>query len=287
MEIDREAFRRVIFVPILLALFSVAILGNAYLSTGAFLQRDIDLKGGVQLTIEYPKAVDINTLESHLKSTLGTQDIRVRTTTSPATGNPLGLMVEAGVTDDVGLEEAIGDYLKIALTDENRSITNFGSALAATFWRQAQKAVMLACLFMSLIIVFTFRKPILFGTILANVGLDLLTTVAIMSLLGIKLSLASIAALLMLLGYGVDSNILLCSRALKERGGTTIERVNEAFKTGLTMTLTTMVAMAALYIFAQAPELKTISGVLLFGLGADMIYTWTMNVNVVLWVSKE
>ena len=287
MEVSREDFRKVMFVPVLLALLSIIILGSAYLSSGTILTRDIDLKGGMQLTIEYGKTFDINGLESRLKSSLQTEDIRVRTTTSTTTGEQIGLIIEAGVSDDEQLEQEVSDYLGIEITDENRSITNFGSALAATFWRQAKKAIALACLFMSLIIVFTFRKPVLFATILANVALDMITAVAIMELLGIKLSLASIAALLMLLGYGVDSNILLCSRALKERGGTTIERVNEAFRTGITMTITTMVALAALYIFAQAPELKVISGVLLFGLAADMVYTWTMNVNVVLWVSGD
>ena len=135
---------------------------------------------------------------------------------------------------------------------------------------------------MCLIIVAAFKKPILFGAIMLNVFADLATTIAVMSILNIKLSLAAIAALLMILGYGVDSNILLCTRAIKERGGTRLERINMTLPTGITMTATTMAPLFAIMLLARASELKTIAAILLIGLAADFIYTWLMNVNILL-----
>jgi len=226
--------------------------------------------------------VDINAFESFLKDELGTSDIRVRTNSDPTTQRQLGIQIEAGDVDTDLLEAKTGEFLGITLSDDNRSITEFESSLAAGFWRQAQKAITIAIILMSLIVVLAFKKPILFGAIMLNVFADLATTIAVMSLLNIKLSLAAIAALLMILGYGVDSNILLCTRAIKERGGTRLERINATLPTGITMTATTMAPLLAILVFARAPELKTIAEILLIGLAADFIYTWFMNVNILL-----
>ena len=281
MKLTEKQYRRGMILPVVLLILSIGIVGNAFFS-GEVLEKDIDLKGGVQLTISYTKSVDASKFEDYLQDKLGTSDVRIRTSSDPTTREQIGLQIEVGVVDTDKLEGAVEDYLKIKLTDKNRSITNFESALAESFWKQGQKAVLLAVALMSIIIVFAFKKPILFGTIILNVFADLLTTVAVMSLFGIKLSLAAIAALLMILGYGVDSNILLCTRALKERGGTRLERINETLQTGITMSATTIAPLLAIMFLARAPALKTIALVLVIGLVSDFIYTWLINVNVLL-----
>lgn len=285
IKLTEKQFRTGMAIPIVLLVLSLGVIASAFFQ-GEILERDIDLKGGVQLTVSYSKPVDIPTFEKYLQDKLGTSDVRVRTNSDPTTRALIGLQVEAGDIEIEDLEEAVEGYLKIELTDKNRSVTNFESSLATSFWKQGQKAVILAVLLMSIIIVFSFKKPVLFGTIMLNVFADLITTVAVMSLLGIKLSLAAIAALLMILGYGVDSNILLCTRVLKERWGTRLDRINETMITGITMTATTISPLVAIMFFARAPALKTIALVLVIGLAADFIYTWFVNVNILLRIKK-
>jgi len=50
--------------------------------------------------------------------------------------------------------------------------------------------------------------------ILAAVS-DIISTIAVTNLLGLKMSTAGIAALLMLIGYSVDTDILLTTKVLK------------------------------------------------------------------------
>ena len=281
MNLTEGFYKRGAVLPIILIVFTLAVLGMG-MFRGQILERDIDLKGGVQIMVNYREPVDTNSFESFLKSELETPDIRVRTNSDPATQRQLGLQIEAGVVDVDLLEAKAGEFLGFTLSDENRSITHFESSLAAGFWKQAQKAILLAVVLMCIIVVIAFKKPILFGAIMLNVFADLGTTIAVMSILNIKLSLAAIAALLMILGYGVDSNILLCTRAIKERGGTRLERINMTLPTGITMTATTMAPLFAIMLLARASELKTIAAILLIGLAADFIYTWLMNVNILL-----
>jgi len=52
------------------------------------------------------------------------------------------------------------------------------------------------------------------------------------------------------------------------------------------MSATTIAPLTAILFFARAPALKTISLVLIIGLLADFIYTWFVNVNILLRIKK-
>jgi preprotein translocase subunit SecF len=122
---------------------------------------------------------------------------------------------------------------------------------------------------------------------------DMLIAAAFMNVAGIELSLGTVAALLMLIGYSVDSDILLTTRVLKRRG-TVQENISNAMKTGITMTTTTLAALVVMYVvstysylvipsFSQITLLSNISIVLIFGLVADLLNTWLLNTSVLRW----
>jgi len=104
-----------------------------------------------------------------------------------------------------------------------------------------------------------------------------------MNLLGIKLSTASVAALLMLLGYSVDSNILLSVRVIKRKAGTVAERIAKAIKTGVTMSITTLIALSTIYFITPSRILQQIAIVLILGLIFDFINTWIQNAAILRW----
>jgi len=114
-----------------------------------------------------------------------------------------------------------------------------------------------------------------------------------MTIFGISLSLGTVAALLMLIGYAVDTNILLSMRVLK-RKGTTEDKIIGAFNTGFLMTTTTIAAVFALFIvsdllclilpnFYRMPVIPDICLVLIFGLFADIFNTWITNAQLLRW----
>ena len=70
---------------------------------------------------------------------------------------------------------------------------------------------------------------------------DITMTLAVVDLLGMKISSAGIIAFLMLIGYSVDTDILLTTRVLRRRGENVNARIWASFKTGITMTLTAIV----------------------------------------------
>jgi preprotein translocase subunit SecF len=145
---------------------------------------------------------------------------------------------------------------------------------------------------MATVVYFVFRTPIPSAAVILAAASDLMIALGGMSLFNIPISTATIAALLMIIGYSVDTDIMLTTRVLKRRSGTLDERIKEAMKTGVTMSLTTIVAMATLYLVVTfmvpaAGLLGNIAIVLLLGLIADLMTTWMTNVGILRYYVTE
>jgi preprotein translocase subunit SecF len=117
---------------------------------------------------------------------------------------------------------------------------------------------------------------------------DIAVTVAVVNLLGLKVSTAGVAAFLMLVGYSVDTDILLTTRVLKYKRGTVYERVLSSMKTGLTMSFSTMAAALVGYFVSQSSTIKEIMLIIFIGMIADIIMTWIQNVSLLrMYVDKK
>jgi len=139
------------------------------------------------------------------------------------------------------------------------------------------------------IVVFIYFKTFApsMAVILAALS-DIVVTLAVFNLTGIKLSTAGIAAFLMLIGYSVDTDILLSTRVLKRKEGSVMDRVYNAMRTGLTMSATTLSAVLIALIFVQSEIVKQIMIILFIGLLVDLIMTWIQNVGILrLYLEKK
>ncbi len=112
---------------------------------------------------------------------------------------------------------------------------------------------------------------------------DIIETLAIVNLLGMKVSTAGVAAFLMLIGYSVDTDILLTTKVLKRKEGTVFESTLTAVKTGMMLTITAIIAVVVALFFAQADVLKEIMTIILIGLLLDIVNTWIQNAGILRW----
>lgn len=118
---------------------------------------------------------------------------------------------------------------------------------------------------------------------------DILMTLAVVDLIGMKLSTAGIVAFLMLIGYSVDTDILLTTRVLKRRDTSVNHEAFGAFKTGMTMTLTAIaaIAIALFFVYSFQTSLNQIFIILLTGLFFDILNTWITNVVLIKWFAER
>ena len=114
---------------------------------------------------------------------------------------------------------------------------------------------------------------------------DITMTLAVVDIVNMKISAAGIVAFLMLIGYSVDTDILLTTRVLKRRGTSVNSEILSAFKTGMTMTLTAIasVAVALFFVYSFQTSLNQIFIILLIGLFFDMLNTWVTNTTLIKW----
>lgn len=184
-------------------------------------------------------------------------------------------------------------FSTLGLTPQNAlfSKREVGSALGQAFWQNAVSVVAIGLILIAIVIFFFFRELFPTFSILLAAIIDILTALAGMAVLGIPLSLVTLPALLMLIGYAVDTEILLSTHLFKQRdGGSNAERTWTSFKTGMTMTATTLGTLAVMTVisyFSQITVIFEIAAVLLFGLLGDVLTSWLLNAPMLLWHAER
>jgi preprotein translocase subunit SecF len=169
------------------------------------------------------------------------------------------------------------------ISEENINIRDISPSITGLFIEQSIKAVLFAFLFMAVVVFWRFKTAVPSFAVILSAFSDIITTLALMILLKIQLSMGSFVALLLLICYSVDTDILLTTRLLVKKQKKIQERVKDAMKTGLTMAGTTISAMTMLLLVATSTLLREIAVVILIGLLVDLINTWIQNLGILWW----
>jgi preprotein translocase subunit SecF len=125
------------------------------------------------------------------------------------------------------------------------------------------------------------------GAVILAAASTVLFTLAVIDLIGMRLQTAGVAAFLMLIGYSVDTDILVSTRVLKTQDGTIMSRIVGAFKTGITMQITTTIVTLVAYLATNSAVIEQIMLILFIGMIGDMIFTWLQNAGILYWYAKR
>ena len=282
---DRN-YKTLLIIPIILLLFSIVYMGVFYSKNHDFIKKDISLTGGTSVTL-YEK-VDINDLESFLNNEL--IEVNIREISDLITREQIAVIIETTADGDT-TKALLEKYVGHELNEENSSFEFSEPSFTKDFYKQLIFANLLAFVLMSIVVFFLFRKLILSFTVIFCVLIDIIMTISFSNLIGLKISTGGIIAFLMLIGYSVDTDILLTNRIFKRHEGTLNEKIWGAFKTGITMTLASLFAVVAslLVVKSFSPILTQIFLIISIGLVFDIINTWITNVSIIKWyvLSKE
>jgi preprotein translocase subunit SecF len=251
-----------------------------YTTTGDFLHKGVSLKGGVTITI--PGYLDAVTLESALRQQYPQNDISVRYLRG-SSGEQSGIVVDADISEVV----AVQDFVKVIKQQTGITelgVESFGSRLSQDFFKQLFIGLFIAFIFMGLVVFLYFRVFVPSIAVMLSAASDIIITLAILNLTGFKLSTAGIAALLMLIGYSVDTDLLLTIRVLKQKDTESVnEAIYGAIKTGGLMTLTAIAAVVSVLLFTNSEVMYQIMHILCIGLFVDLVTTWIQNVSILRW----
>jgi len=270
-DVNKYTPRQMVMIPMVILILSLAILGFNMATTGMPVRPGIDFSGGTAVTLfttDTPGQLE--------------QKFQGYPLLSIGEGVNNGKYLKFGPMDDASLQ-ALASLIGAEYPDAK--IDQIGASFGKTLQEQALIALIISFTGMAIVVFLAFRTLVPAVAVIFCAFTDIAMTAAGMSLVGIDLSLPTVAALLMLIGYSVDSDILLTMRVLK-RQGKLEEKLSGAFQTGIIMTTTTLAAVAAMWVVAFAGQITVIweiATVLLIGLVLDMMNTWLTNAGIIKW----
>jgi preprotein translocase subunit SecF len=284
---DRH-YKTLLLIPLALLIFSFVYMGIFYSNHHDFFQKDISLSGGTSVTIN--EKIDTTALQAALKARFG--EVNIREVSDLVTGEQIATIVET-TANAVDVKAFLEDYLGYKLIEgENSSFESTDASLGKSFYNQLLIAMLVAFVFMAIVVFILFRTTVPSGAVVLSAFADIMMTLVTINILGIKMSSAGIIALLMLIGYSVDTDILLTNRVLRRHEEITLNhKLWSAFKTGVTMSLVSLIAVLVALIFVRSfsSTLNQIFTILIIGLIFDIFNTWVTNVSIIKWymLSKE
>lgn len=229
----------------------IILLGIVFFFVNGGFVQDIDFAGGITMTVDMGKNVDLDEVADVVKSA----DESIK---SPkvlrADGNQVVIQtaaVEAG-TETLILNKLIEHY---GITDEAVvSQENIHATMGAQLRAQALKAALIACLLM--LVYITIRFEFFTG---ASAVICLLHDVLIMlsfyAIFKIPMNSNFIAAMLTIIGYSINNTIVVFDRvrenqrkAMREVKSLVNTSISQTLKRSLYTTLTTIIPVILLYI---------------------------------------
>ena len=275
IDITKYPVKELVAIPLIILLIALAVLTYTQLSVDSPVHMGMDFKGGTW--------VKVGTDETREELTAKFSAFSVTLVASTGVGNEK--RIEFDMTGGSQEYDQLIDMLNTEYGVGTYRIESISPRFGKQYQTQALLAIAIAFTLMAVVVFVVFRTFIPPLAVIFAAFSDIVIAVACMDLIGMELSLGTVAALLMLIGYSVDSNILLTTNLLRKKGELN-EKLRNTMRTGITMTSTTLSAVFAMFLvsfYIDIPILKDISIVLLFGLVMDLMNTWLLNAGVLRW----
>jgi preprotein translocase subunit SecF len=243
MRLSRYGF----FLSGLLCLASILLFFFVGLNVG------VDFKGGTVVSIRTEQAANIDELRSKI-DTLGLGSAELQEYGSP---RDILIRLEAQAGGDeaeqaavVKLKEALGPGI------EYRSVEVVGPKVSAELAQEGILAVVLSIICVLFYIWFQFEWQFAVGAVLSLLH-DVVLTIGLFCLIGLEFNLSIIAAILTIVGYSLNDTVVVFDRIrefLRKYKSMPLAdlidfSINSVLPRTLLTSVTTLIALTALYVF--------------------------------------
>ncbi len=250
-----------------------AIIASAILYAAIGLNFGIDFRGGILMEVrvpDVPHVTDVrNAFEGAALGEVSIQefgeetDFLVRIERQPGGDEAQQTAVERARSL---LGAAFGESV------EYRRVEFVGPTVSQDLLRGGAIAVILAVVAMLLYIMFRFELTFAWGAVAALVH-DVILTVGVFSLTGLEFNVATVAALLLIVGYSMNDTVVVYDRVrenLRKYKKTDLAKVlnrsiNETLSRTVNTTATTVLALGAL-ILLGGPVVRDFSFAMIWGI---------------------
>lgn len=277
-------YKLLLMIPLALLLASLGVLGYRA-ATGEIIGRDVELQGGVEITIDQP-GISVDAVEAALQGEYN--DFSVRELTDFSSHKNLGVTIKMGELEEEDIP-AVKGLLEGAFgfSDKQFSSSVTRAEFGSSFYKSLLIVVLFAFLLMAASVVIAFRMLIPSVAVILAALTDIVVALAVVSLMGVQLTAGGIVAFLLVIGYSIDTDVLLTTWMLKRKEGNYLERMMRSIKTGITMTMTTIIVLVIGLFLAISPVLHQMFLIIFIALITDMIATYLGNAPILIWYCKR
>ena len=277
VEYYLQNYRKMMILPIILVIFFGGAVGVYYFMHGEAINEGISLAGGVSITISTNVSVSPVSIASSVGKTLG-QPVTVTVTHPPFSTAVSGYTITAGKNVNATvLTSAVASALGIPINSKNSSINFVSATLGQSQLYSSIILLGVAFILVAIVSLFYFRSKWQAFSNVVSIISDVINIVGVMDLLGIKFGTASIAGILMIMGYSADRNIILATNILKRGEASMKYRLVHTIKTSMTMDAAAIVTFLVLFLGTSNSTIQGIAIVLLIGVIFDDFTVWILN----------
>jgi preprotein translocase subunit SecF len=276
-EFENYSLKKLLLPPLAVLLVATSILIVWFIMFGIPVDLGMVFTGGTEVRVQVDDGMEGS--DQLIQDTFGEESASITTVGD----NDYVISFAKGTISSEEIDNRISNNENLDLNEFSRVSASLGTNAQAL----ALQGMILAFVLMSLFVIIMFRSLIPAVVILLSAVSNIIVGAAAMNLTGISLSMGTVGALLMLIGYSVDSDILLNTKVLKSKSNNDFDtRVHDAMRTGVTMTITSLLAMIMMMLVASLfgiDLLRDMGFVLSIGLAMDLINTYMMNVSILRW----
>lgn len=280
-------YRKITAIPIVFMILFGSIILFYYHANGELVNEDISLKGGISATVYTNESITASSILSAVSSQLNQRQTSVSVLHPPFSNRIAGYTVTVGQNANMTrLEVVLSSIFDMKLTSSNFSINYVGSTLAQSALYDSTFLLGIAFILVAIVSLFYFRNRYQAFSNVVSIVSDVINVVGVMDLFNISFSTASIAGILMLMGYSADRNIILATNILKRREGSVKYRLLHTLRTSLTMDLAAFTTFLILLFGTTNATIQSIAIVLIIGLIFDDFTVWILNGSIQLYSIK-
>ena len=233
----------------------------------------IDFRGGTMIEVRVPgEAADLAGMRSIL-SALGLGEVALQ-----EFGAPTDVLIRVERQQgDQAVQLAAVDQIKAVLADNYgddlsyRRVEFVGPKVSGELLWAGTQAILYALIAVLIYIWFRFEWQFGIGAIVALVH-DVVLTLGIFSLLGLEVNLATVAAILTIVGYSLNDTVVVYDRVRENlrrykalpMEGLLDRSLNETLARTLMTSVTTLIALGALFIFG-GPVIRDFTFAMIWG----------------------
>ena len=280
-EKTKVSFMSLRFIALIIS--TVALIASAVMLTTKGLNLGIDFAGGAVIEIEQPDDVSAQDIRDVVEPLI-VGEVQVNSARGTGPNAPNIAVVRFKPQPPVGDEtpddaqNRAGDEVSAALRDligaerfQIRSEASVGPKVSGELFRSGIIALTVALGLMMVYISFRFQWQYALGAVAALFH-DVILTMGMFALTGFEFNLATIAALLTIVGYSMNDTVIVFDRvreeARKYKKLELFKVVDLAINATMSRTLltsgTTLLALLSIFLFG-GPVLRGMSFALIFG----------------------